>query len=171
MNLKRVFPVLFFSLVISLADFAVFTLLRDVAVYNVAVSYLLTNLIFVFMAVKTGSNGVSVTHALLRCLWFLFLSPYPVASALCALAGGVLGEIVLLFVRKKRMLLPNLLIYLMFHLIYAMRSFLRLGGGSIVFEQANLLMTMGSVLAAFALSYLIARVLLLPKLKTAGIEK
>ncbi len=107
MKSKKVFQLLFFSLIISGIDFLVYRFLGDFDLYNLGISLFLTHLIYVFMAAKIGGFGVSLVHALFRVGFFFFVTPYPCETATLVLVGGILGELIMLFVKKKKTFLPN----------------------------------------------------------------
>ncbi|MDO4754584.1 MAG: hypothetical protein Q4A41_06210 [Bacillota bacterium] len=171
MSGKRVFPIVFFSVLIALLDFAVYTLLGEFAAYNVAISLFVTNIIYMFLAVKIGSNGVVIANVVFRALLYLLISPYPAAYLISALCGAALGELILFFVKRKRAFLPNAIIYFVFHLVYAMRDYIVLDGGIAFLYDDTLWIALGSVAGSFVLSFVISRLILMPKLRMAGIEK
>ncbi len=147
----------------------------DLNRYNVALSLFLTHLIYVFMTAKIGTNGVSIVHSVFTVALFFMISPYPCEVATFVLAGGLLGEVLLLFVKKKRTLLPNSIIYFVFYIVYMFRDYVSVKDGfalNIQGEQMqNLGITFGVLVGAYILSYVISRMILMPKLRRAGIEK
>lgn len=169
--MKKGFPVLFFSLIIALIDLAVILLAKDIALYIPAISLFLTHVIFVFLSAKTGFHGVPIAHALLRSLLFFFLTPYPVSSAVCAIAGGILGEAVLLFTKKKRGFVPSSVIYFLFYLVYAFQGYVHFDPSFGVALHKSALYVYGALLISFVLSFFISRWMLISKMRTAGIEK
>lgn len=171
MSSKKVFPIIFFSLIIAILDVLIYSLLGAYAEYNVAVSLFATNLIFVFLGVKVGCNGVVIGNVAIRALLYLMISPYPWHSLAAALAGGILGEIILFFVKRKRAFLPNVVIYFVFNLVYALRDFISFENGFVFLMRDSITVTYGALAGSFVLSYIIARWILMPKLKMAGIEK
>lgn len=171
MSSKKLFPILFFSVIIAALDFAVYRLLGSFAEYNVAISLLATNLIYVFLAVKVGCSGTAFVHVVLRALMYLMISPYPWHYLAAAVVGGVLGEIALLFVKRKRAFLPNIIVYLVFHLVYALRDFISFEHGFVFQMNESIYTTYGALAGSFILSFVIARAILMPRLRTAGIEK
>lgn len=171
MSSKKVFPIIFFSALIAILDISVYSLLGTFAEYNVAISLFVTNIIFVFLGVKVGCNGAVIGNVLIRALLYLMISPYPWHFFVTAFAGGILGEIVLFFVKRKRAFFPNVIIYFLFNLIYALRDFISFENGLIFQMNQDVYITYGAIAGSFVLSYMTARLILMPKLKTAGIEK
>ncbi len=175
MNSKKVFQLLFFSLIIAGIDFLVYRFLGDFRLYNLGISLFLTHLVYVFMAAKIGGFGVSLVHALFRVAFFFLVTPYPCETASLVLAAGILGEIIMLFVKKKRTFLPNSIVYFVFYLIYVMRDYFYVHGG-IGFDFAGdkliqLGITGGVLLGSYLVAFILSRMILMPKLRRAGIEK
>lgn len=162
---------MFFSFIIAVLDFLTYSLLGTYTEYNVAISLFVTNIIFVFLGVKVGCNGAVIGNVVIRALLYLMIFPYPWHFFVAALAGGVLGEIILFFVKRKRAFLPNVLIYFIFNLVYALRDFISFDNGLVFQMRDSIYLTYGVLAGSFVLSFVIARLILMPKLKTAGIEK
>lgn len=173
--MKKFFPVAIFSVLIALIDLGLYSLFENFfgsfREYHLAVSFFVTSVIYVFMAVKTGSSGIILVGTLLRAAAFLSVRPYPTTLLCCIAAGAVLGELIYFFVKRKRRFLPNMIVYMVFYLCYFMKDYVVYAQG-VMFEYRSIsLLSLAALLGSFILSFVVYRAALMPKLRKAGIEK
>ncbi len=168
MNSRKIFQVVFFAIIISAIDFAVLRLSGGFRAYGAAISYLLTNLIFVFIAAKTGSNGVVAAQPIFRLAFYALIAPYPLSNALCVMVGTLAGEAVVLFSKRKKSLATSSIAYFLFNIACAFS--ICITDFSFVYSD-SLPFSLGAVAIAAIASYVIARLALISALRRAGIEK
>lgn len=168
MKSRKIFQVVFFSLIIAAIDFAVLKFASGLPEYRAAISYFLTNLIFVFVAAKTGSNGVVFVQGALRATLYAMITPYPVSAALCIAAGILLGEAAVFFSKRRKSLAANTIAYFLFNICFAFE--ICIVDFSFAYSE-KLLVALGAVCVAAVLAYILTRMALISALRRAGIEK
>lgn len=174
MNTKKLIPLLIFSIAIAAIDFLCTKFVpSEMAMANIATT-VLTMPIFVLMAVKHAAPGVMLIQAVVRALFLLMISPY---VALVVLLFGMIIELLMLGLKKKRSFYANIIFYGVFSIAMLFRSDLALaislgfqGWDSSLIKIAasmDLLYSLGGTIVAAALSYF----LLKAKMERAGLMK
>lgn len=174
MNTKKRIPLLIFSIAIGAIDILSTKFLPStMAISNVVIT-ILTMPIFLLMALKTAGPRVMLTQAAIRASFLLIVSPY---ISLVVLLFGILLELVMMGLKKKRSFYPNAVFYSVFSISMMFRTGIAAavplafqGIGETMLHTATSLELLYSVLGA-VLAVILSYFLLKGKMERAGLMK
>lgn len=174
MNTKKRIPLLIFSIAIGVIDILSTKFLPStMAIPNIAIT-ILTMPIFLLMAMKTAAPGVMLTQAVIRALFLLLVSPY---ISLVVVVFGILLELTMLGMKKKRAFYPNAVFYSIFSVLMMFRDGIAAaipmafqGIGETLLHTATSLELLYSVLGA-VVAVVLSYFLLKGKMERAGLMK